>query len=263
MFFLSGILYYFQKYFSFKKSFVLSLVIAIICAGFGQEFNILLLLVLFISLSRVFLFFAYILILIFLSGSFDILNFSLVAFVMAAVCFYLACYFCLDTKSIWRNHLFPKLCDYENRINLLNHDMGNLLTIFSLRNKDCSLNLVLKKMENTLDMYLCSDEELKYCSLGKVICECVRDLNYNFNVDVQRDLKIKCCEKSLRIFCCCILADFVRFGSRVILEEKHLSFSLKDRKAFEDITDVLEDALQCRVSFVGDRVRFYWPLQDI
>ncbi len=215
----SGILLYFDKFFYFKISFLLGLLISLFFLFSLPNLNILILLVLIISLSQISLLVAYLILLAFINFYFEFLEIYLVISV-SILTILLSIFWGMKKLN---KEIIEKLFSSEARHYFVIHDICNLCSIVFLKNKDKNLEPILNKVR--LKLY--EEKSSSKISAGGLLRMVIYFLDFDYNLKVRQNFFIFGRNLSWFSFFYNLLCGYVKKGSTIVVDKNSMVFVLK------------------------------------
>jgi|GEM_PF-5188498 len=224
---LSGIFLFFDKYFFFKLSFLLSILLSILFLFSLPTLNILVILILFIAISQICLSFTYFLLFPILYFHFDFLEIYLVISIFILTLIFT---FLFGLRKLNRE-FNKKLFSNELKNRFFRHDICNLCSIIFLQNKDKNLEPILEKMR----LNLRSPEISSKSSIAGLLRKTVYLLDYDYNLKIANNFFLMGDDLSWVCFFYNLLENYGKRGSTIIVQNEAVYISLKKgrRKALD------------------------------
>ena len=209
----SGILLFFDRYFYFKTSFLLLVIISIFWLLSSAKFNLMIILILFIALSQIHFSLSYLALFFFLFAKFDTLEiyliFSIFIFSLAFAMFY-------KLRTL-RQNFYAKLFNSESRYSIFRHNIANLCSIIFLKNKDKSLDPVLEEIRSSLHSESTYGENSKF-SIAGLLRITICFLNYDYNLKVKENFFILGDDLIWVCFFYTLLENYGKRGSTIVVK---------------------------------------------
>ena len=225
LFVISGLFLFFDRYFFFKQLFLLSILTSILFLFYSINYSsILVLLVLFISVSQICLSFTYFLLFPLLYFYFD---FWEIYFVISILIITLIFTFWFSLKKL-NDEFNKKVFSNELRYRFFKHDLGNLCSIMFLQNRDKKLEPILEEIRVNLS----SKSSNSKTSIAGLLRKTVYFLNYDYNLKICDNFFLNGDDFSWFCFFYNLLGNYGKTGCTVVIENNSIFIQLKkeDRK---------------------------------
>ncbi len=139
-----------------------------------------------------------------------------------------------------------KLFSFRKDQEIFIHNLSNSLAVLFLTNKDKKLCNVLKNIKNCFVNFN-MEKEKQEVYIAEIIKSCVCKIGYRNNVLVKNNFKVIVDVYELEMCLICILKNFSRFGSCIIIEENNIYIFLKRGVCLEEYKYLIREGCNCSV----------------
>ncbi len=232
-----GFLLFFDKYFFFKMSFLISLLVAIIYFLINSPSSFIIIVVLFICLSQICNILSYFVLFSFLLLTTEIFEVYLVIGILALILVFSILFGLRKLREDFYSNLFY----FEGRHSVFRHNIANLCSVLFFKNKDKSLAPFLEEIRESLNTEGYKLRNANH-SIAGILRISIYFLNYDYNLRVKNNFRIEGEDLLWICFFYNLLEKFGKIGSTILIEEMRVTVYLSNFSS-KDLDDFVKNQL--------------------